>query len=245
MYRTLDSGRIVETADALRTRVEERFPGSGLGKVAAEVAALAREAHERGEAIRRPNLPLRAGIAVLVAAALGGLVLVATRVRATEGMWLFENFVGEVNNLLGALVFLGAAIAFLVSLETRIKRRKALEALTELRAVAHIVDMHQLTKDPEPLLLPGPTTLHSPKRTMTPFELSRYLDYCTELLSLLSKVGAVYVAAFPDPVAMDAADDIEELCSGLSQKVWQKLALLDRFARPGSAQAKEVAGGPA
>lgn len=230
MYRTLQSEKIVETATTLAARVGERFPGSGLSKVTAEVATLAREAHERGVEIRRPHKVLRAAIAVLLAVGLVGVILLFSRVRASEGMWQVENFLEEFNNAIGAIVFIGAAVAFLSSLETRLKRRRALEALTELRAVAHIVDMHQLTKDPEPLLLAGPPTTHSPKRTMTPFELSRYLDYCSETLALVSKVGAVYVQAFPDPVAMDAADDVEELCTGLSRKVWQKMSLLDRFA---------------
>ena len=230
MYRTLQSERIVETAVSLTARVEERFPGSGLGKVAAEVAGLAREARDRSEAIRRPNLALRLCVGALLLSGFAGIGTLALRVHTDEGLWVFENFVSGMNNALGSLVFLGAAIAYLVTLERRIKREKALSALTELRAVAHIIDMHQLTKDPEPILLNGPPTAHSPRRTMTAFELSRYLDYCTELLSLTSKIGALYVQALPDPVAMDAADDLEELCTGLSRNIWQKMTILGRFA---------------
>jgi hypothetical protein len=51
--------------------------------------------------------------------------------------------------------------------------------------MAHIVDMHQLTKDPEQLVGGGPRTRSSPKRTMTPFQLARYLDYSTELLAIM------------------------------------------------------------
>ena len=50
------------------------------------------------------------------------------------------------------LIFLGVAVYFLLTMETRIKRRRALEALHQIRSVVHIVDMHQLTKDPERLL---------------------------------------------------------------------------------------------
>ena len=57
--------------------------------------------------------------------------------------------------------------------------------------MAHIVDMHQLTKDPERLLQGGPATPSSPQRTMTPFELGRYLDYSSEMLSMISKTAAI------------------------------------------------------
>ncbi len=57
--------------------------------------------------------------------------------------------------------------------------------------MAHIVDMHQLTKDPEPLLLDGPSTPSSPERKLTPFELGRYLDYSSEMLSMISKTAAI------------------------------------------------------
>jgi len=115
-------------------------------------------------------------------------------------------------------VFLGLAVLFLANVETRIKRRRALAALHELRSIAHIVDMHQLTKDPDQFLAQG---------TMTRFELSRYLDYCAELLSLTSKVAALYVQDSQDPVLLDAVNDVETLTTGLSRKIWQKIIIID------------------
>lgn len=62
---------------------------------------------------------------------------------------------------------------------------------------------------------------------MTRFELSRYLDYCSELLSLTSKLAALFVQYVPDPVVLDAVNDVETLADGLSQKIWQKILVLD------------------
>ena len=95
--------------------------------------------------------------------------------------------------------------------------------------MAHIVDMHQLTKDPERLLQGGPATPSSPQRTMTPFELGRYLDYSSEMLSMISKTAAIYVQEFPDSVALDAVNEITSLTNGLSRNIWQKIMLLDRL----------------
>ena len=97
MYRTLQSGKIVETATTLAARVGERFPGSGLSKVASEVATLAREAHERGVEIRRPHRALRAAIAALLATGLAGLALLATQVRTSEGMWQLDRFLEQLS----------------------------------------------------------------------------------------------------------------------------------------------------
>jgi hypothetical protein len=126
------------------------------------------------------------------------------------------------------VVFLGAAIAFLVTLENRVKRGRALSAINELRALAHIIDMHQLTKDPEWVLGRGEPTGVLPPRQMSRFELSRYLDYCSEMLSLTSKVAALYIQDFDDEVALAAVNEVEDLTTGLSQKIWQKLMILLR-----------------
>jgi hypothetical protein len=37
MYRTLDAGKIVATIERLRARIDERFPGSGLGGLQAAI----------------------------------------------------------------------------------------------------------------------------------------------------------------------------------------------------------------
>jgi hypothetical protein len=234
VYRSLQPDRIVETAESVAARVKERFPESGLSRVAEELTGVARRAAERCVEIRRPNLPLRVLMGGLVFVAVASVAYLLRHLEATREMWRVENFFSEMNDMLGTAVFLGAAIVFLASLENRWKRRKALDAIAELRALAHVVDMHQLTKDPEPLMRRAPPTASSPKRTMSPEELSRYFDYCSEMLAVITKVGALYVQSFPDAEALSAIDDLEDLCLGLSHKVWQKASLIERY-RPGGA----------
>jgi hypothetical protein len=130
------------------------------------------------------------------------------------------------------LIFLAIAVFFLITLESRLKRRKALSALHQLRSLVHIVDMHQLTKDPELLLPRSGETASSPARAMSPAELGRYLDYCSEMLSLSSKVAALFVQHFNDPVVLAAVNEIESLATGFSGKIWQKITLLDRVGGP-------------
>ena len=45
---------------------------------------------------------------------------------------------------------------------------------------------------------------------------------------LIGKVAALYVQRFDDPVALSAVDQIEDLTTGLSRKIWQKIMIIDR-----------------
>jgi hypothetical protein len=229
-YRRLDPDKIIETVNALQHRIENRFPGSGLGKVVDELRRVAGETIARTAWIQRPQVFLRTAAGALslgILALLAGLFIQIRRFQIDE----FTSSVQALDSSISSVVFIGAAILFLLSWENRIKRNRALNAIHELRALAHIIDMHQLTKDPEGYFGQGPNSPR--KRNMTRFELNRYLDYCTEALALISKIAALYVQGFQDPVLLDAVDDVEDLTSGLSHKIWQKITLLGNLSGKG------------
>ena len=237
MYRSLDPEKIVETSGALRDRIAERFPGSGLSNVGSELLSITGEAAAFSHWLDKPLLPLRSlvslCIVVILGIALGVIWFVDTKSYFSTLAEFFQGLDAAINDV----VFIGIAIYFLLSWETRLKRRRALKAIHVLRSLAHIIDMHQLTKDPEGITQTRPNTKSSPKRVMTPFELMRYLDYCSESLSLISKVGALYVQNFTDPVTVSAVNEIEDLSSGLSRKIWQKIMILDRTVSPNNSPA--------
>ena len=228
-FRSLQPDMVVETVVLLEQRITERFPDANLRQVAAELTSMAREAADRAQRISRPNIPLRVVQWLLIVC---GLVLVTLFVQYVEwnpAVFNLVDFAQTMDGLISCLAAIGAASLFVFSWELRFKRRQALNALHELRSMAHIVDLHQLTKDPEPLLLGGPSTPSSPERKLTPFELGRYLDYSSEMLSMISKTAAIYVQEFPDAVALDAVDEITSLTNGLTRNIWQKIMLLDRL----------------
>jgi hypothetical protein len=229
-YRRLDAQKIIETVQALHQRIEGRFPGSGLANVVAELLQVAQETVMRAQWIQKPNLPLRCVAGLLSLAILtiiAGLVVNIRQFSFTD----YGTFIQALDASIGSVVFIGAAILFLMNWENRIKRGRALKALHELRALAHIVDMHQVTKDPENYFGRGRGRSSTVKREMTPFELGRYLDYCGDSLALISKIAALYVQDFQDTVLLDAVDDVEELTSGLSRKIWQKLTILGNLTQ--------------
>lgn len=231
MYRSLDARHIIATADRLRKRISERFPDSGLSKVASELLAEALQASATAEWLAQRHRTLRwvtaIVIALLFALAFSTLFLLNRRVELFSSV---SDFLQGLDAAVNELVLIGAATYFLLSWETRRKRAKALRALHVLRSMAHIIDMHQLTKDPERVLGSTQSTPSSPVRTLTPFQLTRYLDYCSEMLSVISKVAALYVQNFDDPVTLAAVNEVESLTGSLSQKMWQKIIILDRVS---------------
>ena len=226
IYRQLDAGKIVLTSQTLRNRVAERFPESGLSKVAAEVQSVAQESIERLQWIKKPQKGLRFGVYLLTAGVLAVFVVLLSSLDRPN--WKEPgNFIQVLEAGLSAMFFIGASVVFLLTWESRIKRTRALRAIHELRAMAHLVDMHQLTKDPDALDFGRVDTASSPTRSLTMSQLSRYLDYCSELLSMISKIAALYAQGLEDPVVLNAVDDVEDLSSELSQKIWQKISILD------------------
>lgn len=229
-YGRLDDTRILETIERLEARIGERFPGSGLLRVAGAVLAQGRATAGLAAAVRRPNWPIRAAVGLMLLLMLAVLAVIALSLHLPAGVDGIGEFVQGVEAALSALVLLGATVFFLATLEVRLKRHRVLRSLHRLRGMAHIVDMHQLTKDPELLTTRRADTRSSPVRTLTAPELGRYLDYCGELLSLISKLAALHVAEFDDAVALAAVNDVEALTTGLASKIWQKITLLDRVA---------------
>jgi hypothetical protein len=224
----LDPAQIISTVQTLRDRIEERFPGSGLGRLASDLHTVASATVARLRSVGEPHLPLRVGVGaliVIILAMLGSLFFTARRPTDVRDVATLAQLLETIMN---DLFLVGAGIFFLVTVEGRIKRRRALRFLRELRALAHIVDMHQLTKDPDRLTIEGADTPASPLRRMTRFELGRYLDYCSEMLSLISKIAALYVQNLDDPVVLGAVDEVETLTTGLSRKIWQKITVLER-----------------
>lgn len=231
-YRALDQAAILATAERLAARIGERFPESGLSKVAAELVLVARESAQRIEDVRRPRWAIRIAVGAVIGAMLAiaiGLAISApmpnSRIELFPLLQVAESAVND-------LIFLGIGGFFLVSLESRLKRRRALEALHQLRSLAHVIDMHQLTKDPEQIRTPERRTESSPTRILDRFELARYLDYCSEMLSIISKIAALHMQHMEDAQVQSAVDGVQQLTTGLSAKIWQKIMIVDAMHAP-------------
>ncbi len=222
---------IVKTIDQLRARVAERFPDSGLAQVCADLLHSARVTTKRVDRLARPYYGLRllAGLVLIAAVVaqiyIGSLINWRAAVSHADAVGIAEGLESTVNLILVA----GGAIVFVLTFEQRLKRRRVQREFYEFRSFAHVIDMHQLTKDPTVVLSDGPRTASSPQRHMTEFELSRYLDYCAEMLSLISKLAALYAGRLHDREVVAQVNEVEELTSNLGRKIWQKIMIISRL----------------
>jgi len=225
----LQPEKIIIIIDTLEKRIADRFPNSSLQKNCADFLDIAKETKNKIEWISKPNLALRLFSYFIILLGLGGIIYAISNVEFKVNDTTLQNIIALSESVFNDIILLGAAIFFLVNTESRIKRKRAIESLNELRVMVHVIDMLQLTKDPNLFNSKLVPTAHSPERKLTKFETERYLDYSSELTSLVAKISALYSQSFPDEVVVSSVNDIENLCTGLSRKIWQKIMILNQI----------------
>ena len=239
IFDRLVPDELIETINSLERRIEHRLPGRNLALIARDVKRVAAEAARRCQQMREPNMPLRILISMLLLTMLSVVLYILGYLHFTDtDAW---EMIAGIEAAISSTVFLGAAVITVFTLESRIKRRRVLDAIHELRVLAHIIDMHQLAKDPDVFVQgttglvidPGEQVESAEALALTPFQVGRYLDYCSELLSLIGKIAVIYVQDFQDPVVLTAVDEIEHLTTALSRKIWQKIMILDQVVASG------------
>jgi hypothetical protein len=229
-YQRLDSSQVVDTTSRLQRRVSARFPERGLARVSAELVRVAGQVADSASGARQRLRRIRLGTRLLsVLVVLITLVALVLTLRDAVLIGLERSFewLPLIESTVNDIVFAALAVYFLYALPNRIERSYLLGQLHRLRSLAHIVDMHQLTKDPE-RLRPGFTT--TPETVdvhlSTTHAMENYLDYCSEMLSLIGKIAALCAEESQDPVILDTVSTIETLTTGMSRKIWQKISLL-------------------
>jgi hypothetical protein len=228
----LDGALIVTTIVRLQARIAERFPESGLSRVCADLVTVGLRTVTLSAELGRPFFGIRVLVGLILAGAVG---LLGWTFRLLHPEDLARANLVEIaqgtDAALNMCILAAAGAWFCVTLERRLKRGRVHAALSELRALAHVIDMHQLTKDPT-ILLSGmpPSEAARPRRAMSEFELSRYLDYCAEMLALIAKLAALYQVAHTDPEIGAEVAGIEGLTSDLGRKIWQKITIIGQLS---------------
>jgi hypothetical protein len=229
-FQRLDPVAVQATVDRLVMRITRRFPERNLGSVAAQLSGLVGEVTEQSSADRRLHRVISIACWVtatcIVAAAVTAVVLaIRDAIPDTEGIRGFQ-WLSVLESGIVDVVYASIAVYFLMFLPNRLTRRRLLLLLHRLRSLAHVVDMHQLTKDPERLQERFHGTDVTIAFNMDAGELANYLDYCTELLSLVAKTAALCAEESTDAVVLDTVSELETLTIGLSREIWQKISLL-------------------
>ena len=226
-YENLDAIAVRDTVDRLQARISARFPTRNLQSVAGELSEAITELtiNPRSPWYRTMQFLSRILVILVGVVALSGIVFLVVGAVAAAGPepWEWASFVETIIN---DVVFAGVAVFFLWQIPKRVQRAHDLESLHRLRSLAHVIDMHQLTKDPDRLSTGYVKTSESIDLDMDMHELWGYLDYCSEMLSLVGKAGALFAEQNNDDVVLATVEGIEDLTTGMSRKIWQKIALL-------------------
>ncbi|MBK8445524.1 MAG: hypothetical protein IPL41_02060 [Micropruina sp.] len=230
----LDAESVRATVVRLDARIRARFPARNLTRLPGQLIEVIDHLAQRQDVwhTRRRWLVMtsRVGIGLVIVGFLYALVLIALQSSAAgephgwDWLTVFESLVNDA-------VFAGIAIYFLWALPERLQRHGDLATLQRLRSVAHVVDMHQLTKDPERLRSDFSSTTATVPLGMTAIELANYLDYCSELLSMIGKTAALFGEHTDDRTTLATIAGIEDLTNNLSGKIWTKISLLPAAVR--------------
>ncbi len=228
-FSQLDPDKLLATGKKLENNLLEFFPQSGLLRVCREFNRVAEGSRLMAERLSYPVWILRVltWVASILIVGLSVWVIMEMYRRAHSLSNGLNEIVQTVEAATNELILLGLLLLFLVQMEERIKRRFALQELHRLRTLAHVVDMHQLTKDPTEMLGSSKYNNRPPEKQMNRGQLHQYLSYCSQLLALNSKIAALFAQNMNDPVVLEAVNDLENLDQGLAAKIWQKIMILD------------------
>jgi hypothetical protein len=241
LHEPLEAPAVRETVEELYGRIEARFPKRGLLGVCGDLIKLVDEVQIAAgvghRQIRIARMVSRVTMAVVVVVTALALALALHDVVWGKDVDNFIDGLGVAETAISDLVYAAIAIFFLWSFPERLQRSKLLTLLHQLRSTAHVIDMHQLTKDPEQLKPTFVPTAKSTKLDMTRDQVERYLDYCSELLSLVGKTAALCAEESRDSVILETVSTVENLTVGLSRKIWQKISNLPPGDAPKGATA--------
>jgi hypothetical protein len=216
----LDPSRIIQTAENLAERIGDRLPGRTLASLAVELARIASETDLRARQARKPIIAIRLAS---ITAILASLLCLTYLLRHIHTSWEFGT-ITEVFEAADAafnlLVVLAGAIWFLITLEARIKRRKALASIEELREFIHVIDLTQLYYTPELYDVDVPDSPAQAGLDHT------YLLFCTQMIGVISNLAALYGRGGANDSILRAVSEVDMLASAVSTKLLSKVPMV-------------------
>jgi hypothetical protein len=230
----LDPARIIETAENLARGVGDRLPGSSLAGLAAELERIARSTDERARQARRPIYAIRVASLLAVCASLLGLWYLVDHIHTRWEFGTITELFEAADAGFNLLVLLAGALWFFVTLENRVKRKRALAYIEELREFVHVIDVTQLYFTPD-LYGIEPT----PSRTSLNLDYT-YLLFCTQMLAVIGNLAPLYTRGAAGDSILRAVSEVEMLANAISAKLLSKAETVRLGSAPGQEAAQEL-----
>ena len=197
-------------------RIRARFPDRRLGNVAAELGTAVPEIHggfEESKARRRQVRLVSRVTSVAVVVLASPSSPCALRDAFTRGTEHSFDWVPLVESLINDIVFTAIAVFFLWAMPERLERRTLLDLLHRLRSLAHVVDMHQLDKDPEQARADYVPTAKSRRHRMNAEDAAPLLRLLQRARLPDRKTAALCAERTSDPVVLHTVSEIETLAA--------------------------------
>jgi hypothetical protein len=212
----LDPVRIVQTAENLARSISDKLPESTLASLAAELAAIARATDERARQARRPIYAIRCVSLLAIGASLVGIFYLLGHIHTRWDFGTITEFFEATDAGFNLLILLAGALWFLVTIEERVKRTRALASLGELREFIHVIDVTQLYYTPDLYKV-------DPASSRTSLNLDyTYLLFCTQMLAVISNLAPLYTRGATGDSIWRAASDVEMLANAIATKLVSK-----------------------
>lgn len=208
----LDTDKILGTAKNLAEDIDARLPGSNLAGLAHELAGLAVAAEERGKRAQKPIYAIRAVSTLAIVLGLLALWYLAGHIHTKWEFGTITEVFEALHTGFELLVIVVGALWTCVTLESRIKRKKALGFIEELREFIHVIDVTQLYFTPD---------LYRSRHGTTPGHLAldeTYLLYCTQMLAVLGNLAPLYTRGATGDSILRAASEVEMLAIAVATK---------------------------
>ena len=227
---SLQAEKIEKAIDDLEQGIKEILPGRKIVDVCQDLKEVIYEAKKKSLRNKTQSFTRNKFVKLFFIAA---LILLATSF-ITLGLSYLLNFLGSNIGLEEGLQLTDTAITLLLPsiayifyrLKDNIKtyRSEVLQDLHKLRMLSHIIDVKQLNKTPEWLDWKEQQSNYG--RKLDRPEKAFYLEFCSQMQSLIGKIAVLYIRDVNDPALITAVNEIETLTTGLSRKTWQKLMLM-------------------
>lgn len=209
-----------KTLNSIRDRLFKLFPNAGLVKTCSSLCDVAGESEIIVSWIKKPNYYIRISSYMVILFLIIPIIQTFRSLNIQTKDINVADFFQMIDAGFNTIILIGATILALTSYEVKQKRKRIIKAINQLRCIAHIIDAHQISKDP--LTISDIDT----KVSYDEYLLVRYLDSCSDMLSIISKIGFLYAQDFNDHEALNASNDLEGLTTGISQKIWQKIRVI-------------------
>ena len=125
----LRADRVLATLDQLQTRINARFPEAGLSRVCADVIETAKFCARDARDLARPRPLWRLGALTIVGLGIAAQVLAFRFLNIQFSTLTAPELLQGLEAAVNLLILFGGATWFLLTLEERMKRQRALDAL--------------------------------------------------------------------------------------------------------------------